>query len=101
MTAQTAPRFIKTPIGNSGCSLYLPGKPDPLDVSKSPDHTLSTHPSAKGVLDYWKDATGDEWVVKGWAAESTLFVMFVYGPEAYPNYIIVDTFFKGARFKGD
>ncbi|MCC6413727.1 MAG: hypothetical protein IT270_18915 [Saprospiraceae bacterium] len=163
MTAQTAPRFTKTPIGNSGCSIYLPGKPDPLDISKSPDssvvytietidstsgkyfrfgtilvdlkdmelagieedmlvsymdylktafdvveaagygkgHSLSTHPSAKGVLDYWKDSSGDEWVVKGWAAESTLFVMFVYGPEAYPNYTIVDTFFKGARFKGD
>jgi hypothetical protein len=161
--AQTAPRFVKTPIGDSGCSLYLPGKPDPVDVSFSPDssvvytietldstsgkyfhfgtilvnlngmelagmeedmlesymdylqqafeivesagygrgHTLSTHPTAKGVIDYWEDATGDQWAVKGWAAESTLFVMFVYGPENYPNYNVVDMFFNGARFKGD
>ncbi len=163
MAAQTAPRFVKTPIGNSGCSLYLPGKADPVDISYSPDssvvytiesldsttgkyfhfgailvelngvdlagteeemlvnymdylqgafeieeaagygkgHTLSTHPSAKGILDYWTDIDEDEWTVKGWAAESTLFVMFVYGPEVYPNYNIVETFFNGARFKGD
>ncbi|MFN0216835.1 MAG: hypothetical protein ACKVT2_21475 [Saprospiraceae bacterium] len=64
-------------------------------------HTLSTHPSAKGVLDYWVDANNLKWVVKGWAAESTIFVMFVYGQEDYPNYNVVDIFFKGARFKGD
>lgn len=64
-------------------------------------HTLSTHATAKGVLDYWEDADGDNWVVKGWAAESTLFVMFIYGPDDYPNQNVVDIFFKGARFKGD
>ncbi len=64
-------------------------------------HTLDTHTSAKGIIDYWKDEDGDEWIVKGWAAESTLFVMFVYGPSVYPNSNIVDVFFKGARFKGD
>lgn len=159
----TAPRFVKTPISDSGCHLYLPGTPDPIDISYSPDssvvytietidsttgayfhfgavlvnlngidlagmeedmlvnyldylktafhieeavgygkgHTLSTHPSAKGVLDYWKDVDGDEWVVKAWAAESTIFVMFVYGPKEYPNSNIIDIFFKGARFKSD
>lgn len=161
--AQTAPRFIKTDIGDSGCKIYLPGKADPVGVSFSPDsslvytietldsttgayyhfgsvlvnlnnvdlegqeedvlvaymdylktafkieeavgygkgHSLSTHSSAKGVLDYWKDSGGDQWAVKGWAAESTIFVMFVYGPGEYPNSNIVDVFFKGARFKGD
>ena len=64
-------------------------------------HILSTHPSAKGVLDYWEDADQTHWIVKGWAAESTLFVMFIYGPEDYPNQNIVDVFFNGARFKGD
>jgi hypothetical protein len=161
--AQTAPRFVKTEIGNSGAKLYLPGKPDPVNLSYSPDssavytietidsssgayyhfgslvvnlkdvdlagmeeemlvnyldylktafniksaagygkgHTLDSHPTAKGVLDYWVDEENTHWIVKGWAAESTLFVMFIYGPEDYPNPNIVEIFFKGARFKGD
>ena len=64
-------------------------------------HTLETHPSAKGVLDYWVDESDDHWIVKGWAAESTIFVMFIYGPSDYPNQNVVDVFFKGARFAGD
>lgn len=161
--AQKAPRFSKTPVGDSGVSLYLPGAPVDQTVSYSPDsskvytieaidssqgamyrfgsivvnmkgvevagmedeiltqymdylkeeftvkssagygkgHTLSTHPSAKGVLDYWLDGDGTHWIVKGWAAESTLFVMFIYGPEDYPNVNISELFFKGARFFGD
>lgn len=163
LCAQSAPRFVKTDIADSGAKIYLPGKPAPVEVSLSQDsslvytietldsttgayyhfgsivvnlnqvdlsgqeeemlisymdylksafkiesaagygkgHTLSTHPSAKGVLDYWLDEEGTRWIVKGWAAESTIFVMFVYGPEDYPNQQVVDIFFKGARFVGD
>ncbi len=64
-------------------------------------HSLPTHPSAKGVLDYWLDETQTHWVVKGWAAESTIFVMFIYGPKDFPNPNVADIFFNGARFKGD
>lgn len=163
LTAQSAPRFIKTAIADSGTQLYLPGKADPATVSYSPDssivytievidsttgayyhfgsivaqlkgvdltgqeeamllayldylktafdikesagygkgHSLTTHPTATGILDYWLDAGGTHWIVKGWAAESTIFVLFIYGPDTYPNQNIVDVFFKGARFKGD
>ncbi len=161
--SQTAPRFVKTAVADSGCKIYLPGTADPVNISYTPDssivytiealdstsetyfhfgsivinlndvdltgqeeemlisymdylktafqieksvgygkgHTLTSHPSAKGVIDYWQDAGGDQWVVKGWAAESTIFVMFVYGPSEYPNSNVVDVFFNGARFKGD
>jgi hypothetical protein len=161
--AQKAPRFTKTPVGDSGASLYLLGAPTDQTVSYSPDssrvytietvdttqgadyhfgaivvslnnvdlkdieetmlvqymdylkemfgvkeaagygkgHTLSTHPTAKGVLDYWLDSSGTHWKVKGWAAESTLFVMFIYGPEDYPNVNVAEVFFNGARFVGD
>jgi hypothetical protein len=163
LNAQKAPRFVKTDIADSGAKLYLPGTPDPVNISYSQDsskvytietidsttgsyyhfgsivaqlngvdlqgqeeemliqymdylqtalaiestagygkgHTLDTHPSAKGVLDYWRDEADDHWIVKGWAAESTIFVMFIYGPSDYPNQNVVDIFFKGARFAGD
>lgn len=163
LCAQKAPRFTKTPVGDSGVSIYLPGAPTDQTVSYSPDsskvytietvdttqgaayhfgaivvnlnnvdlkdieetmliqymdylkemfgvkeaagygkgHTLSTHPSAKGVLDYWLDSTGTHWKVKGWAAESTLFVLFIYGSEDFPNVNISEMFFNGARFVGD
>lgn len=64
-------------------------------------HTLSTHPSAKGIVDYWEDETGDEWKVMGWIAEQTLVVQFIYGPVEFPNYNISEMFFKGFRFPGD
>jgi hypothetical protein len=161
--AQKAPRFTKTPVGDSGASVYLPGLPVDQTVSYSPDsskvytmeaidtsqgasyrfgvivvnlngvdlkdmeeemltqymdylkdmfgvkqsagygkgHTLDTHPTAKGVLDYWLDAEETHWVVKGWAAESTLFVMFIYGPEDYPNVNVAQLYLNGARFAGD
>lgn len=163
LSAQSAPRFVKTDIADSGAKIYLPGKPAPVEVSFSQDssvvytietidsttgtyyhfgsivanlnqvdlsgqeeeilisymdylksvfqiedaagygegHSLTTHTSAKGVLDYWRDLEGTHWIVQGWAAESTIFVMFIYGPKDYPNPQVVDLFFKGARFKGD
>ncbi|MBN8677957.1 MAG: hypothetical protein J0M29_07010 [Chitinophagales bacterium] len=163
LCAQKAPRFAKTPVGDSGASIYLPGAPTEQNVSYSPDssrvytietvdstqgaayhfgaivvnlnhvdlkaieedmltqymdylketfdvkqavgygkgHTLDTHPSAKGMLDYWLDGSGSHWAVKGWAAESTLFVLFIYGPEDYPNVNVAQLFLNGARFAGD
>lgn len=159
-----APRFKKVAVSDSGCSVYIPGNPDPVTVEYSPDsskvytietldstykayyhmgaivvrlkdmtlkpeecedilvnymdylktafnikkaagygkgHRLETHPTAKGVIDYWEDADGDQWAVKGWAAESTMFIMFIYGPKEYPNYNVQSMFFEGARFPGD
>lgn len=163
-TFTQAPRFKKVPVSDSGCSIYIPGDPGPVDLSYSPDsskvytietldstynayfhmgaivvrlkdmtmkpeesedmvisyldylktafnikkaagygkgHTLTTHPTAKGVIDYWEDADGDQWAVKGWAAESTMFIMFIYGPKEFPNYNVQSVFFEGARFPGD
>jgi hypothetical protein len=64
-------------------------------------HTLNTHSTAKGVLDYWLDDQGDDWVVKGWAAESTLTIMYIYGNEPFDNINIQQLFFNGFRFPGD
>ena len=64
-------------------------------------HSLPSHPTARGVLDYWKDKTGDDWVVKGWVAEQTLVVMFIYGKPAFTNTNIQELYFNGFRFPGD
>lgn len=162
--SQNSLRFTKYDVGTSGCKLYLPDTPDPVDLSYSPDsskvytiealdsttnayyhfgaivvdlkggaladdekedmiisymdylktafniessagygkgHTLTTHETAKGVLDYWVDKDGDHWKVMGWAAEQYIIVQFVYGPRDYPNTNVLDIFFKGIRFPGD
>lgn len=64
-------------------------------------HTLNTHPTAKGVLDYWVDDQENDWVVKGWAAETTLTIMYIYGSEPFDNINIQQLFFNGFRFPGD
>lgn len=64
-------------------------------------HTLSTHPSAVGVLDYWEDETKTQWVVKGWTADGFLCIMFIYGAESIENINVQEVFFNGFRFPGD
>jgi hypothetical protein len=64
-------------------------------------HTLTTHPSAMGVLDYWEDKDGDQWKVKGWIDSKSIVFMFIYGSKEYPNYNVAEIFFNGIRFPGD
>lgn len=64
-------------------------------------HTLETHPTAKGVIDYWEGSDGLKWVLKGWTAEDFLVVMFISGPENFDNVNVQQVFFNGIRFPGD
>lgn len=64
-------------------------------------HELSTHPSAKGIIDHWKDESGDEWQVVAWYAEQYIVVQFVYGSEELKNPNQWELFKKGIRFPGD
>jgi hypothetical protein len=64
-------------------------------------HTLETHPTAKGVIDYWEGSDGLKWVLKGWTAEDFLVVMFISGPETFDNINVQQVFFNGIRFPGD
>lgn len=64
-------------------------------------HTLEMYPEATGVIDYWEDEDGDEWVVKGWADTHTLAVLMLYGTGTYPYYNAQDMFLNGFRFDGE
>ncbi len=60
-------------------------------------HTLESNPDAVGVLDYWEDATGEPWVIKGWVDQNSLAVMYMYSTEL-PAQGIQDVFLNGFRF---
>ncbi len=64
-------------------------------------HTLTTHESAKGIIDLWEDEDLQKWEVTGWIAENTIVVLFEYGPDEYPNKNVIEIFMKGVRFFGD
>ncbi len=59
-------------------------------------HTLESNPDAIGVIDYWQDATGEPWIIKGWADKNTLAVMYIYGTE--PAEGSKQMFLNGFRF---
>ena len=81
---------------------YLKGA---LEVTSSAGYgkgrTLSTHPAAKGMIDYWKDKDKNEMTVTGWADKKYIAVLVITGPEQYPQVSVADVFFKGFRFPGD
>jgi len=64
-------------------------------------HTLSTHHSAKGIIDFWKDETEDEWQIVAWYAESFIVVQFAYGEKGLDNPSQWEVFKNGIRFPGD
>ncbi len=59
-------------------------------------HTLESNPNAVGVIDYWEDATGFEYKVKGWVDTKTLAVLYIGGKE--PVYNVQEMFLNGFRF---
>jgi hypothetical protein len=61
-------------------------------------HTLESCPSAVGVIDYWEDADGTKYQIKGWINESYLAVLYINGKTDYPNLNIANVFLNGFRF---
>lgn len=76
-----------------------------LGVDKSANYgkgrSLSTHPTAKGVINFWGCKNGDRIRTAGWAAENILTVMMIIGPVEFEQYSVAEMFFKGFRFPGD
>ena len=64
-------------------------------------HTLDSDESVIGVLDYWADDEGNDWVIKGWINEGHMAVMCLYGKGEYPYYSVQDMFLHGIRFSED
>ena len=62
-------------------------------------HTHSENPGARGVIDYWEDADGDRWAVKGWVDKDRLAVLFVAGKGEYPWFSAQQLYLDGFRFE--
>ena len=61
-------------------------------------HTQAENPGARGVIDYWEDAEGDQWAVKGWVDKERLAVLFVAGKGEYPWFEAQQMYLDGFRF---
>ena len=61
-------------------------------------HTHSENAAARGVIDYWKDKTGDDWAVKGWVDKERLAVLFVAGKGDFPYFTAQQMYLDGFRF---
>ncbi|MBK8558079.1 MAG: hypothetical protein IPL65_21095 [Lewinellaceae bacterium] len=155
----TAPRFVKTAVGETGCFAYLPQDMPEFEMNPSEDgaevytaevtvgdfayscigvkfsepfsdsspddmeallesyldflkdafeiegsagyghgHTLEAYPDARGLLDYWRDADGLEYSIMGWANQSNLGVLIIYGKTEYPSVSAANMYLNGWRF---
>ncbi|OFZ67491.1 MAG: hypothetical protein A3D92_08620 [Bacteroidetes bacterium RIFCSPHIGHO2_02_FULL_44_7] len=61
-------------------------------------HTLDSHPTAIGAIDYWEDAEGTQFAVKAWCDSDHLAVLMLYGYEEYPYFNAQQMFLDGFRF---
>lgn len=64
-------------------------------------HTKDKVPDARGIIDYWEDADGLKYAVKGWVNQSFLAVLCIYGPDDYPIFNIQDMYLNGFRFPNE
>lgn len=70
-------------------------------VGIGPGHTKEKVPGARGAIDYWQDADGIQYAVKGWIDQRMIGVMVLYGPEEYPYFNAQQMFLDGFRFPGE
>lgn len=61
-------------------------------------HTLEYYPSVSGVIDYWEDAGGNSYTVKGWTNTQYLVVLGIYGQGEYPYFNAGQMYLEGIRF---
>jgi len=78
--------FLKGQLGVTGAAGYGLG------------HRLESEPTARGVIDYWEDASGTKYAVKGWVTQTHLAVLFIAGPTEYPVFNAQQIYLDGIRF---
>ncbi|MBI5916597.1 MAG: hypothetical protein HY842_14565 [Bacteroidetes bacterium] len=61
-------------------------------------HTLEDYPDARGVLDYWEDGEGTQYVVKGWVNQKYLGILLISGAAEYPYFNLQQMYLDGFRF---
>jgi hypothetical protein len=64
-------------------------------------HTKESLPDVRGVIDYWVDADGLRYAIKGWVDQNFLGVQMIYGPDEYPIFNAQQMFLDGFRFPGE
>ncbi len=62
-------------------------------------HTLEGFPDATGIIDFWSDAEGYEYKVKGWIDGKKLGLLLLGGSSEYPYYNAQEVFLNGFRFE--
>lgn len=62
-------------------------------------HTIESDPQAQGVINYWKDADGIAYSIKGWISPTGIGVMYLDGEHDYPFLPVEEMFLNGFRFK--
>lgn len=63
-------------------------------------HTMEKKPEARGIIDYWKDKTGDDWKIKCWSDGKYIAVMYVYAKGKMNETPKVNVFLDSFRFPG-
>lgn len=63
-------------------------------------HTLEGSTTTVGVIDFWEDAFGGQWQVKGWVDSGYLAVLGINGPTEYPYFNAAQLFLNGFRLPG-
>lgn len=61
-------------------------------------HTLESAPDARGVIDYWKDDAGNQYVVKGWINRKYIGFLYIGGAGDYPYFNLQQMYLDGFRF---
>lgn len=78
--------FLQSQIGITGAAGYGRG------------HTLEGEANVRGVIDYWEDAQGTKYAVKGWVNGTHLAVLYIAGPSEYPVFNAQQMYLDGIRF---
>lgn len=61
-------------------------------------HSMEKYPDAIGVLDYWWDESGHQFVVKGWIDGEKLAILYIAGTTEYPVFNLQQMYLDGFRF---
>src|SRR5688572_25328214 len=78
--------FIKSQLTITGSAGYGKG------------HTMEKYPDAVGIIDYWEDAAGYQFAVKGWIDGEKLAILYIAGKSEYPYFNLQQMFFGGFGF---
>ncbi len=82
---------------------YIDFLKGPLDIASAAGygrgHILKNNEQTRGVLDYWKDKSNNNWKIKGWTDGKYIVFMYVYTAQLI-NEFKGDAFLNSLEFPG-